>query len=62
MSPQAGFLLQDQVVPSLRSAIPFNVSQIGSEDAEDLVQDSICLPAKLLRQPLRGCRLWNCGL
>ena len=33
---------------SLRSAIPRNVNQIGSEDAEELIQDSICMAAKLL--------------
>ena len=48
MSPQAGFLLQEEIVPRLRSAIPRNVNQIGSEDAEELIQDSICLAAKLL--------------
>jgi len=48
MSPQAGWILHDQIVPRLRSAIPRNVSQIGSEDAEELIQDSICMAAKLL--------------
>jgi hypothetical protein len=38
MSPQAGFLLQDQVLRRLISAIPQAVSFIGSEDAEELVQ------------------------
>ena len=48
MSPQAGWILQEEVVPRLRSAIPRNVRQIGYEDAEELVQDSICIAAKLL--------------
>jgi len=48
MSPQAGWILQEEIVPRLRSSIPRNVSQIGSEDYEELVQDSICLAAKLL--------------
>ena len=48
MSPQAGWILQEEVVPRLRSAIPTNVSHIGSEDAEELIQDSYCLAAKLL--------------
>jgi DNA-binding NarL/FixJ family response regulator len=47
MSPQAGFVLQDQVVPRLRSAIPKAVHCIGSEDAEELVQDSIAMAAKM---------------
>ena len=47
MSPQAGFILQAQIVPRLRSAIPKAVHYIGSEDAEELVQDSIAMAAKL---------------
>jgi DNA-directed RNA polymerase specialized sigma24 family protein len=34
--------------PRLRSAIPRNVNQIGSEDAEELIQDSFCIAARLL--------------
>src|SRR5208283_4685439 len=49
MSPQSAWILQEEVVPRLRSAIPTQVNQIGSEDAEELVQDSICLAAKLLQ-------------
>ena len=41
MSPQAGWILQEEIVPRLRSAIPRNVNQVGSEDAEELIQDSI---------------------
>ena len=48
MSPQAGFILQDQVVPRLRSAIPNVVHCVGSEDAQELIQDSIAMAAKLM--------------
>jgi hypothetical protein len=48
MSPQAGFILQDQIVPRLNSAIPRTASMIGSEDAQELVQDSIALAARML--------------
>jgi hypothetical protein len=48
MSPQAAWILQEEVVPRLTAAIPRTVSKIGSEDAEELVQDSFCLAAKLL--------------
>ena len=36
MSPQASWILQEEVVPRLKSAIPRTVNQIGSEDAEEL--------------------------
>jgi len=48
MSPQAGFLLQDQIVPRLISAIPNAVSFIGSEDAQELVQDGTLIAAQMI--------------
>jgi len=48
MSPESGFLLQDQIVPRLESAIPHNVNFVGSEDAQELVQDATCIAAKMM--------------
>jgi hypothetical protein len=48
MSPQVGLLLQDQVVPRLRSAIPNAVAFIGCEDAEELIQDGTALAARIM--------------
>jgi hypothetical protein len=48
MSPQAGWILQEEVVPRLRSAIPQVVSFVGCEDAQELIQDATALAAKLL--------------
>ena len=48
MSPQTGFVLRDQVVPRLCSAIPNCVHCVGAEDAQELIQDSIAMAAKLM--------------
>jgi hypothetical protein len=48
MSPQAGWLLQDQVIPRLASAIPNVVSFVGCEDAQELIQDATAMAAKML--------------
>lgn len=48
MSPQASWILQEEVVPRLRSLIPHTVNYISSEDSEELVQDATCIAAKLL--------------
>ena len=48
MSPRAGFILQDQIIPRLRSAIPQVVHCVGSEDHNELIQDSIAMAAKML--------------
>ena len=48
MSPQAGFLLQTEIVPRLISAIPQALSIIGSEDAEELIQDGTLIAAQMI--------------
>jgi hypothetical protein len=49
MSPQLGWILQEEIVPRLRSAIPRNVNYVGSEDSEELIQDSIVIAANQWR-------------
>jgi len=48
MSPQAGFLLQNQILPRLQSAIPSAVPSIGCEDVQELVQDGVSMAAKMM--------------
>jgi hypothetical protein len=48
MSPQAGFLLQDQIVPRLCSAVPKSVLCVGTEDPQELIQDAITMAAKMI--------------
>jgi hypothetical protein len=48
MSPQAGFILQEEVRPRLISAIPNAVPFIAPEDAEELVQDGVAMAAKMM--------------
>ena len=48
MSPQAGWLLQQEIIPRLKSAIPVAVICVGCEDAAELVQDATAFAARLL--------------
>ena len=48
MSPQAGWILQEEVVPRLKASIPRIVNQVGAEDPEELIQDAIVMAAKLM--------------
>ena len=48
MSPQAGWLLQQEVLPRLKASIPRNVPRVGSEDAQELIQDATLMAAKLM--------------
>ena len=55
MSPHIGWILQEEVVPRLRSAVPRAVKQVGAEDAEELVQDATVMAAQMMeRNELRG--------
>ena len=54
MSPQAGFLLQDQIIPRLISAIPQAVSFIGSEDAHELIADGTMIAAQMIHNAERS--------
>ena len=48
MSPQAGHMLVNEIAPRLRTLIPQSVTPLGCEDAEELIQDSIALAAKMI--------------
>ena len=61
MSPRASWILKEEVVPRLRSAIPRTIHQIGSEDAEELVQDSFCMAAKLLNNAEKARKQVSAG-
>ena len=58
MSPQAGWILQEEVVPRLKSAIPNVVHCIGSEDHNELIQDATAMAASILHSAeLRGKKI-----
>ena len=48
MPPQTSWILQEETVLHLQTTIPYHISQIGTEDAQELVLDSTCFAAKLL--------------
>ena len=48
MSPQAGFMLLNEIVPRLRATLPNAVCLVGCEAAEELIQDATAIAAKIL--------------
>jgi hypothetical protein len=48
MSPRAGLILIEEIIPRLRSTVPRCVQPVGSKDAEELLQDSIAVAAQML--------------
>ena len=49
MSPQAGWLLVNEIVPRLRCSIPNSVRPLGCEDTDELVQDGTAIAARMLQ-------------
>jgi hypothetical protein len=48
MSPKACWILQEEVIPRLRAVIPRSVRCVGSEDAEELIQDATVMAARMI--------------
>ena len=48
MSPNAGTMLVNEVVPRLRHTIPHAIKPVGAEDHEELLQDATAMAARLL--------------
>jgi hypothetical protein len=48
MSPQAGWILKDEIVPRIVGAVPRSILCVGAEDSQELIQDGICMAAKLI--------------
>ncbi len=61
MSPQAGYLLQEEVVPRLRSAVPHAVRCVGCEDAQELIQDGTAMAARMLDSAERAGKRFTPG-
>ena len=48
MSPQAGWLLVNEILPRLRSAVPLVARCVGAEDPEELIGDATLHAARIL--------------
>ena len=48
MSPQAGWILQEEIAPRIAGAVPRSILCVGAEDSQELVQDGITLAAKMV--------------
>lgn len=48
MSPKAGWILVNQIVPRIAATVPRSSTPVGSEDAQELVQDAVALAARML--------------
>ena len=49
MSPRAGQMLVDEIMPILQGVVPSSVRVVGCEDSEELVQDALAIAAMMLQ-------------
>ena len=57
MSPQAGWLLQEEIAPRIAAVVHRSVKTIGTEDAAELTADVICMAARCLDRVERQGKL-----
>lgn len=57
MSPQAAWILQEEICPRLCSAIPKTVLCVGSESHDELIQDATCMAARMIDRVERQGKL-----
>jgi hypothetical protein len=48
MSPQAGWILQEEICPRIAAVVPRSIQPVGAEDHAELVQDGITMAAKMI--------------
>ena len=59
MSPVAGMLLVNEIVPRIQAAVPRTVKPVGAEDFGELVQDTIAMAANMVEScEARGTPLY----
>ena len=48
MSPAAGLMLVNEIVPRIQAALPRSVMPVGADDIGELIQDTVCSAAQML--------------
>jgi hypothetical protein len=57
MSPQAGWILEQEIVPRLSISVPNSVLCVGAEDPQELIQDATVIAARMLDRVERQGKL-----
>ena len=61
MSPQAGWILQEEISPRIAASVPRSILCVGAEDHQELVQDGICMAAKMIDRVEQQGKLGRVG-
>jgi len=61
MSPQAGFILVQEIVPRIRCCVMKGVKTVGGEDIEELIQDATAHAALMLHRAEESGKQVSCG-
>ena len=50
MSPQAGYVLRDEIAPRIAGVVPRSIQPVGAEDHQELIADGICMAAQMIER------------
>lgn len=48
MSPQAGWILKEEIAPRIAAVVPRSIQSVGAEDHQEFIQDGITMAAKMV--------------
>lgn len=57
MSPQAGWILQEEIAPRIAAVVPRSIQTVGSEDTQELIADGVCMAARMIDRVERQGKL-----
>ena len=61
MSPQAGWILQEEICPRIAATVPRSILCVGAEDHTELIADGICLAAQMIDRVEQQGKLGKVG-
>lgn len=61
MSPQAGWILQEEICPRIAGTAPKSILCVGAEDHAELIADGICMAAQMIDRVERQGKLGKVG-
>jgi hypothetical protein len=48
MSPQAGWILKDEIAPRIAAMVPRSIQPVSAEDHQELTADCLTMTAKMI--------------
>ena len=50
MSPQAGWILQEEIAPRIAAVVPRSIQTVGADDHFEIIADGITMAARMIHR------------